>query len=424
MHNISCAVLGRSRRTVHIVGVGEAKPLHVMFLNTRSGLGADVAVHLTIMRSLDPARCRVTFVTNSRASDLHKILGPVRAVPNVKTVLMNLGDEVSGASTLVRRMHAARAAVVMCAALIRLVLMVRSTRVDIIHSTDRTRDALLSTLVSMFGGCRNILHMHIKWGSDFGRIAKWAMERCSATLAISNYIRSTLVDGGVPTEKIYTALNATDPTEFDPARASAGVLRVKFDIPADAPIVGLVGRVLLWKGHLDMVEALPAIKRQCPEVRLVFVGFEADPAEPFTKQVNARAEELGVRANLIWAGWLSPTVDAYADFDVTCVPSAEEPFGLVVTEAMAMSKPVVAYASGALPEIITDGVDGCLVPPGDTHALAARVVDLLGNGAKRVAMGAKARQTVLERFTPERQAREVCDIYYAVCRPHVSAPAG
>ena len=102
------------------------------------------------------------------------------------------------------------------------------------------------------------------------------------------------------------------------------------------------------------------------------------------------------------------------DLDVLAMPSWEEPFGLAVTEAMAMKTPVVGFASGALPEIVNVGEEGILVPARDVAALAAALTKLLRDPDLRCGMGRKGRERVMADFSPGRQAEEVATIYQTV----------
>jgi glycosyltransferase involved in cell wall biosynthesis len=151
-------------------------------------------------------------------------------------------------------------------------------------------------------------------------------------------------------------------------------------------------------------------------VRLAIVGraTEQGPGS-FAGQIADLAQELGVADNLIWAGWRDDAAHVFADLDVLCVPSFEEPFGLVVIEGMAMRRAVVAYSSGALPEIVTAGVDGLLVAPQDVDGLADALVQALDDAELRRRLGEAGRQTVLARFAATRQADEVLAIYRRVC---------
>jgi glycosyltransferase involved in cell wall biosynthesis len=172
---------------------------------------------------------------------------------------------------------------------------------------------------------------------------------------------------------------------------------------------------MVWKGHRELVEALAKVKQAVPEVRLFVVGVEdtlaAQSAESYAGQVRARVSELGLEENVIWAGWLEDVPAVMADLDVLAIPSWEEPFGLVVAEAMAMERPVVGFCSGALPEIITNGEEGLLVPARDVEALADALIRLLTDPCRRAEMGRKGRARVLQQFTPARQVAEVEQFY-------------
>lgn len=392
----------------------QGRKTRVLFVNTRSALGADVAVHLTLIRHLDPEQVEVHFATNRHSADLQKTLDAVPNLPKDRLLVCDLGHEVSnqggGKWGKLRGMLKNLGAF---ASLIKLAWYVRSRKIAILHTTDRPRDALLTTLLARLTGAKSVIHLHIKWQSEIGRAALMALNRCAGALAISQFVRQSLLDGGIPDNKIYTALNASDPEAFDPAKAQRGLLRSKFGLSDTTPVIGIVARIMVWKGHLDLVEALAKVKQTRPDVRLVIIGnadLLASP-ESYEGQVRQRIDELGLQDNVIWAGWFDDAPRVMADLDVVAVPSWEEPFGLVVTEAMAMERPVVGYDSGALPEIIMDGIEGLLVPPKDTDALANALLVLLNDPARCATMGQAGRARVLQQFRPSRQANDVAEIY-------------
>jgi glycosyltransferase involved in cell wall biosynthesis len=389
---------------------------HVLFLNTRTLLGADVAVHVTLMRALDADRCQVTLATNRCSPDLGRLLAEVEGVRGLRIVQMNLGYEMAGARGLARIGAALGNLAAMGVSLVRLAWLVLRTGVDIIHTTDRPRDALLGVLLARLTGRKSLVHLHIKWERGLGRATRWGIARADAVLAISQFVRRSLIEGGVAEDKVHTALNAIEVDRYDPDRVERGVFRRSLNLSDDEPLIGIVARVMFWKGHLDLVRALPRIARRFPSVRLAIVGraTEQGPGS-FAGQIADLAQELGVADNLIWAGWRDDAAHVFADLDVLCVPSFEEPFGLVVIEGMAMRRAVVAYSSGALPEIVTAGVDGLLVAPQDVDGLADALVQALDDAELRRRLGEAGRQTVLARFAATRQADEVLAIYRRVC---------
>lgn len=391
-----------------------SKP-RVLFVNTRSALGADVAVHLELIKNFDPAQVEVHIATNRNAVDLEKTLHILKQVPHLNLLVCNLGYEVAGRSrgklgkiaSLFRNLGA-------IVTLLQLAWYVRTRRIHILHATDRPRDALFSTLLARLTGTRNIIHVHIKWYPEIGRATTWALQQCAGVLAISQFVRQSLIEGGVPPHKIYTALNATDTRDFDPERVPRGFLRQKYHLSEDTPLIGIVARIMLWKGHMELVEALAKVRQVLPNVRLAIIGRTdalASSGDSYEHRVRRRIAELNLESHVIWTGWLDAIPEVMADLDVLAVPSWEEPFGLVVTEAMAMQRPVVGFASGALPEIITDGVEGLLVPARDTSALADALIALLQNPERCREMGRRGRMRVLTQFTPRRQAEDVERIY-------------
>ena len=390
--------------------------IRVLFLNTRSALGADVAVHLTLIQNFDPTQVEVYVATNRNAVDLEQTLTTLRSVPGLNPLALNLGNEISrpGAGRASRLLGALQNLTAL-PSLARLAWLLRTRRIDLVHSTDRPRDALFSTLLARLGGCGSVMHVHIKWDVGIGRATRWAVRHCAGIVAISQFARRSMQDGGVDDTKIHTCLNATDTTLFNPQRVPRGAFRRSLNLDEDAPLVGIVARIMLWKGHLELVEAMAKVITAVPNARLVIIGKEDRLAtltdDSFEAKVRSRVAELGLEKSVTWAGWHDNMPAVMTDLDVLAVPSWEEPFGLVVTEGMAMERPIVGFASGALPEILTDGVEGLLVPARDSDAMADALITLLQDPVRRAEMGRKGRERVLQLFTPRRQAEEMTAIY-------------
>jgi len=204
--------------------------------------------------------------------------------------------------------------------------------------------------------------------------------------------------------------NATDIDHFDPDAfaASGRGIRARFAVPLDAPLLGIVARINPWKGQRESISALARLSADHPDARLMIVG-SGPPSEG--EALRALAREEGVAERVVFAGRhddVRPFLDA---FDVFVHPSFEEPFGLAITEAMAMRKPVVACDSGALPEIVSDGVDGLLVAPRSADAVAEAAGRVLSDGALALRLGGSARATVAARFVPSMQCAAAAALY-------------
>jgi len=397
---------------------GDARP-RVLFVNTRSTLGADVAVHLTLVEHLNPDAVDVYVATNRHSADLDKTVGWIRKAPQAQLLVCDLGHELTGGNRVTKALSVVRNLPAFFT-LLRLIRFIRRERITILHTTDRPRDAAFTTLLGKLTGASVVLHLHLKWTSDIGRAAHWAARHARAFIGISKFTCQSMVDGGLPAERIAMVYNASDTTRFNPETVHGGTLRSRLGIDDRVPLVGLVGRFTVWKGHLDLVTAFARVREMIPAARLVLVGRLSDDdmegEDSYVSKIKRRISDLGLTDAVHWVEWASDTPGVMKDLDVLAMPSWEEPFGLVVTEAMAMERPVVAYASGALPEIITDGVDGLLVPPRDTEALALALVSLLRDPERRTAMGKRGRQRVVTDFGPQRQADEVAALYRVVAR--------
>ena len=396
------------------------RKVRVLFVNTRSKIGADVAVHITLIQHFQADEVEVHVFTNSNAEDLDAMRSAVAHLPHVRLVPADLGVEMSQGhrgkiDKLLSGLKNARA----MTSLLKMAWYVRRHRIDVLHSTDRPRDALFTTLLARMTGCPQLVHLHIMWYPQIGRMTNMALERCSGVLAISQFTRRSLLTGGIPDSKIYTVLNSIDPTSFCPDKTTPGQLRRRWGVAPGAPLIGIVARLILWKGHMELIEALAIVKAVIPEVRLAIVGAIPESSE-FVAQLRARICELDLSENVIWAGWHDDMPTVMADLDVLAVPSWDEPFGLVVTEAMAMERPVVGFRAGGLPEIITGGVEGLLVPLKDNPALAEALITLLQDPHLRAEMGRCGRRRVLQQFTPERQCAEVAEVYRSLVQQRES----
>jgi glycosyltransferase involved in cell wall biosynthesis len=135
------------------------------------------------------------------------------------------------------------------------------------------------------------------------------------------------------------------------------------------------------------------------------VGFVHYGDGPLRPALSARVEALGLSRSFVLGGFRADVSRAFPHFDLFALPSYTEGLPCVVLEAFAAGVPVVATAVGGTPEVVDDGENGRLVPPGDPEALALTIAEALRDGAARQAMGERGKRLVLDRFTFAAQAR-------------------
>jgi glycosyltransferase involved in cell wall biosynthesis len=173
-----------------------------------------------------------------------------------------------------------------------------------------------------------------------------------------------------------------------------------------------VGRIVEWKGQLQFLQAAAVAFARRPDAIAVVVGDVTDDSEAYGRQLRLEAERLGIAGRVVFAGFIADPRQAYALLDVL-VHSAitPEPFGLVVTEAMALGIPVIAAASGGPLEIVTDGVNGYLRDPTDTSEVGAILAELLGDAGQRRRIGDAGRRSALADFDPDRYVERLAEVY-------------
>lgn len=226
--------------------------------------------------------------------------------------------------------------------------------------------------------------------------------------------------GITPVELIY---NGVDMARYDHTEACC-TLPEEYGFPDGTPMVGVVARLEPEKGHTTLLEAWPAVLSAVPAARLLIVGEGSLAA-----QLEDQAEALGLLgepcigdacvgtrharpgAAVVFTGRREDVPAVTAALDVAVLPSYREAQGLVILEAMALARPVVATDVGGIPEMIEDGVTGLLVPPHDAAALAAAITRLLTDHPLADMIGRAGHRLVHERFCVERMVASIEGVY-------------
>ena len=184
---------------------------------------------------------------------------------------------------------------------------------------------------------------------------------------------------------------------FDPATLpSPAEARRRLGIPPGGPVVGMVARLQRWKGVHVLIEAMAEVRAARPDARAVIVGGPHETEPEYPAELEARVRTLGLGDAVRFAGHQANVPEWMQAMDVVVHASDREPFGIVVLEAMALGKPVVAGAEGGPAEIITDFDHGLLVPFGNAAALARAIARFLDDAWFASRAGAAARRRAAE----------------------------
>ncbi|MDP2856110.1 MAG: glycosyltransferase family 4 protein, partial [bacterium] len=169
----------------------------------------------------------------------------------------------------------------------------------------------------------------------------------------------------------------------------AAAARAALGLPADASVVGMVGRLTYEKGYGDFFRAAVTVRQALPQARFLVVG-PADRQEE--AEFRRLVDSLGLTDAVTFAGMRTDLPCVYPAMDVVCLPSYREGLPVVLMEAAAMGLPCVASDIRGCRDVVLHEVTGLLTAPGDPASLAAAIVALLRDPARRQQMGQAARQ--------------------------------
>jgi glycosyltransferase involved in cell wall biosynthesis len=376
----------------------------ILFVESASGFGGSVVALGRLVRALpaDSYEARVLARLPAQAEHLAAVLGPgadVRIVPLAAQRPRGgtgILARTLGALDHVHRHRPYAAAVAREAA---------DFRADLVHLNNGVAANWGALVGARRAGVPCVVQQHgYEWRSrDVVRLAG----EVACFFADSADVAEDLRAVGVPPERVVVTWCPVDAEQFGGTCDRAGVRR-ELGLPADAPVAGMVGMLLRWKGQHVFLDAFAEVLRRVPDAHAVVVGGAAfEEQEDYPALLRERAARLGIADRVVFAGFRRDVARLVGAFDVCVHASVQrEPFGMVVAEAMAAGLPVVASAAGGPCEQVEEGRSGFLVPPQDASALAERVARLLGDGALRSAFGERGRQIVAERFaTPLYAAR-------------------
>lgn len=281
----------------------------------------------------------------------------------------------------------------------------RSFRPDIVHTHLFHASVAVASISRQENEFRILTHHHgdvlsmkphprIRQGLD-----NRAGRRFDRVVAVSESVGRYLTESyGYPASKVTCILNGWVGNPVPTCRRHA------------EPTVVCVGNFRSEKGQTILLSAFKTVLGRRPDARLVLVGEGV-----LYSQLVAQARDDGLTDNVEFAGSVENVWPHLHNADVFASASLSEPFGIVIIEAMAAGLPVVAPATGGIPELITPDVNGLLFPPGDADRLAAHLIDLLESPESRARMGEAAR-VFAQQFRMETTVARYFELYDSVRR--------
>lgn len=408
--------LGRKQRKEG-AGVVRETPRVVLYIDNARAFGGSMSSLMYTLAGLDRQRFEPVLVTGQQGknqcedvrsyrlpySPYYRFMASIRSKVKEGQLPFAIRKAINGlcfATFVVTREFAY---------FVRLWRIARSVKPALIHLNNNLNSQMAGILLARTLGVPCVSHQR-----DYearSRITRCLSGFVDQHIAVSESIKHNLITSGITPAKISVVTDALDVDMWKPEREN-GRLRKTFGIADGERVVGMFGRVVPWKGQHVFVRAMHRVCRMFPDVRGVIVGDHADGDPSYMNEVVRQVQLLDLESRIIMTGYRDDIRDLMAMMDIVVHASTRpEPFGMVIIEAMASGKPVIATQGGGPSEIIEDMKSGLLIPRGDSDSLGGAIVGLLGNRTYAEELGKEGRRVVEERFTHTRQAEVIGEIY-------------
>jgi len=313
--------------------------------------------------------------------------------------------------------------------LMRLYRIVKSQRIDIVHSQGARADffariaaklakvpIIISTVQMLVEGY-NVGYLKRFLYQTFDRFSERFVDYF---LVVSSVLKENMIEvHGIPPDKIIKIYNGIETDYYKPVgnEEMRYKIRREFAVNDSDILIASLGRLVWQKGFEYFLHAIPEILREIPDARFILVGDG-----PLRPELERLAVELGEGDKIIFAGYRSDVRDVLAALDIVVIPSVLEGFPMITLEAMAMAKPIVAAKIDGITEQITDGINGILIPPKDSSAIAQAIIRLINDRESGKKLGLAARKKVEQEFSVEKMVSETEKVYLSLLTNNYTIP--
>jgi glycosyltransferase involved in cell wall biosynthesis len=293
--------------------------------------------------------------------------------------------------------------------LVRLVQQFRADGTKVVH-THHLGQLLYGGLAGRWAGCR-VIHTEHEYYSlrrpraqQLLRVLTHLADRVTAVAEpVKSFLEGTV---GLPASKLITIQNGVEVHRYEAAIPHD---REEWDLKNSDVIIGCVARLSPEKGHTVLLRAFRKVISRHPVARLVLIG---DGEE--RERLQHLADDLRIGHFVRFLGLRADVPEVLAACDLFTLPSIQEGFPMVILEALAAGKAVIASEVGAIPDVIRHGATGMLVPPGDADALADALCVLIEDEGPRQRLGQNGRELVREAYDFERTVGQYDELYQRV----------
>jgi glycosyltransferase involved in cell wall biosynthesis len=385
-------------------GEGALKAVKLMKFVTQFGPGGTERQFVNLGLALEPSRFALHFGCLRRSGALMQEID-ARGIPVVDYNVWSFRNP--------------RAAL----AQVRLARDIRRRGVRIVHTYGYSAN-LFAVPAAKLAGTRvvaSIRDLGVYLSPNQQRVQRWVCRFADRIVVNASAIRDWLVKDGLDANRITVIPNGVDVVRFK-QRPRTGILHREFGLPLDAPLIGVIGRVMRSKGIEDFLHAAATVALQFPSARFVIVGAGfRDRGRTITTDDGYQEElmrliaQLGLEDRVVFTGFRAHVELILPELTIAVQPSLSEGLSNVLLESMAAGLPVVATRVGGTSEALQDGENGLLVPPSNPESLRAAIASLLAAPELAVRLGQSARRSIAARFSMHRLVETTSQFYESLC---------
>ena len=291
----------------------------------------------------------------------------------------------------------------------RLARILKKEEPDILHLHSRRGADIMGGITARLTGTPCVLTRRV----DNPENRSWAKVKYrmyQKIITISEGIREVLISSGVPPGNITCVHSAVDASRYS-SPCDATWFREEFGIRENEMACGVVAQFIERKGHKYLLEAIPAITSESPNVRFLLFG-----KGPLEGKLKAMCLDLGISNRVIFAGFREDLERVMGCLDLLVHPALMEGLGVSLLQAASAGVPIVGTRVGGIPEIVKDSVNGHLVPPGDVPALVSAVTRLLSDRDLGRDLGKAGRKIAGEEYSISSMVEGNLEVYREVTK--------
>lgn len=378
------------------------KKIRIVNIITRMELGGPPILVLDILQHLDKERFESTIATGITIDRKYDMIGFARD-KNIRVFAM---------PSLVRDIHPLKD----IKTLIKLAIFLKKENFDIVHC-HTSKGGFIGRLAAKLAGAKIIIYSphgdifegyFCKLATDFFiLLEKFAARYTDKIINLTKIEIERFLEHGIGTrhqlKQIYNGINIK---YYERAITSNLKKRDEFGLGKDDFVCATVGRFVPVKGHTYLIKAIQKVVKVIPEAKFLFVG-DGELKSKLSEEIKS----YDLQRNIFLLGARSDIATILSCINVFLLPSLNEGFGMVLIEAMAARKPVIATNVGGVPEVIINGTTGILVPPEDPEAFSSAIIKLYNNPEMSLEMGSAGYSRARNLFDIKTTVHEFEDLY-------------